>query len=53
MHYLNHTITMLLSHGEKKFAQLSLHSPAKVIGIINFKEHNAHSSTMFRHSNSR
>ena len=52
MHYLNHTITMLLSHGEKKFAQLII-STFKGNGIINFKEHNAHSSTMFRHSNSR
>ena len=41
MHYLNHTLTMPTSYWAKK----------KALRIINFKEHNAHSSLLFPCSN--
>ena len=52
MHYLNHTLTMLASFGDKILAQLTIStfSKKKVFRIINFKERNAHSSPLFHYS---
>ena len=52
MHYLNHTSTMLASFLDKILAQLtvSTSSKKKAVRIINFKEHNVHSSPLFHYS---
>ena len=44
MHYLNHTLTMLASYGEKTLAQLtvSTFSTKMHLKVINLKERNAH-----------
>ena len=52
--HLNHTLTMLASYGEKTLAQLIVSTfsrKGKAVKIINFKEHNAHSSPLFYYSN--
>ena len=52
--HLNHSLTMLASYGDKTLAQLTVSTfsrKGKAVKIINFKEHNAHSSPLFYYSN--
>ena len=58
MHYLNNTLTMLASYGNKTLAQLTTFSinyslyflNKKEFRIINFKEGNDHSFPLFNYS---
>ena len=54
MHYLNCTSTMLALFGNKILAQLTVSTFSKKrhfeLLFINFKEHNAHSSSLFHYS---
>ena len=52
MHYLNHTLTMSASYGDKTSVQLTIStfSRKRHLELSIFKERNAHSSPLFHNS---